>query len=173
MKRMSWLFGVLVCASLTGCVERRFVIESLPPGAQVLRNGQSVGFTPVDDSFVYYGKYHFTLIAPGYETLHVEQPVHAPWWEIPPLDFISENVIPFTIRDIRRFRYEMQPLRAVPPADVLQRGETLRGQSQGLGEVPPAPVPVPATGAAPAVPPATIAPPGTPGPAAAPMPPAP
>jgi len=171
MKRMTWLFGVLACASLSGCVERRFVIESLPPGAQVLRNGQSIGFTPADDSFVYYGKYDFTLIAAGYETLHVVQPVRAPWWEIPPLDFITENLIPFKIRDIRRFRYEMQPLQAVAPADVLQRGEGLRGQSQGLGD--PRPVPVPPATAAPAVPPVTISPPGTAAPAATPMPPAP
>src|SRR5262249_20183429 len=111
MKRAGWLFGVLTCASLVGRVERRVVIEAgaaragTRVSAQVLRNGQIVGFSPVDDSFVYYGKYRFTLIKDGYQPLHVEQPVRPPWWEIPPLDFISENIIPFKLRDIRRFSY--------------------------------------------------------------------
>src|SRR5262249_58004588 len=72
MKRMIGRLGVLLSAALlTGCVERRFVIESVPPTAQVLRNGQPIGFTPVDSEFIYYGKYNFTLIKDGYETLHV------------------------------------------------------------------------------------------------------
>ena len=163
MKRVSWLFGVLTCASLTGCVERRFVIEATsaaegtPLSAQVLRNGQSVGFTPVDDSFVYYGKYRFTLIKDGYQTLEVLQPVPPPWWEIPPLDFISENLVPFKLRDIRRFSYPMQPLQTVPAGDVLQRGSILRQQGQGIGE--PRPVVVPA--ATPAVPVPTTMPPAS------------
>src|SRR5215468_11279384 len=171
MKRASWLFAVLTCASLTGCVERRFIIEATsavdgtPVSAQVLRNGQSVGFAPVDDSFVYYGKYEFTLIKDGYQTLHVLQPVRPPWWEIPPIDFISENLIPFKLRDIRRFSYPMQPLQTVPPGDVLQRGTILRQQGQSIGE--PRPVVVPPA-AAPAATPA--APAGTPAPAT--MPPA-
>src|SRR5262249_21529931 len=166
MKRATWLFGLLICASLTGCVERRFVIgavsatDGTPVTAQVLRNNQIAGFAPVDDSFVYYGKHRFTLIADGYQTLHVIQPVRAPWWEIPPLAFITENLIPFKILAIRRFSYPMQPLQTVPPGEVLQRGTVLREQGQTLGEprlvVPPPPVP------APAVPGGTPAPPSMP-----------
>ena len=56
-----WWVGLLSLAALAGCVERRFVIESDPPGALVLMNGQQLGATPVDGHFVYYGRYHFTL----------------------------------------------------------------------------------------------------------------
>ena len=73
--------AVTLCAlGLSGCVERRYVVYTDPPGAMVFRNGQPLGATPADDHFVYYGKYKFTIIADGYETLTVEQdiPAHIP-----------------------------------------------------------------------------------------------
>ncbi len=143
MKRAGWLVGVVLGVAATGCVERRFVIESVPPGAQVFRNGQPIGFTPVDDAFVYYGKYQFTLVKDGCETLHVVQDVPAPWYQIPPIDFISENLVPFKIRDRRPFVYQLQPRRAVSSGEVLQRAQDLRGQGQLIGEPRPAPPPAP------------------------------
>src|SRR5262245_36824828 len=123
MRRKSWLIGALCAlAMLSGCVERRFVVQSMPPGALVLRDGKPLGSTPVDDSFVYYGKYRFTLIKDGYETQDVIQDVPAPWYEIPPLDFVVENLIPFKFRDVRRFTYELQPERKMRSDEVWQRG---------------------------------------------------
>src|SRR5947209_14074171 len=85
----TFFFGVaLTLGLLTGCVERRYVITSDPPGAVVLRNGQPIGATPVDDYFVYYGKYNFTLIKEGYETLPVVQNIPTPWYESFGVDFI-------------------------------------------------------------------------------------
>src|SRR5439155_8012621 len=79
MGRSAWLLTVGACAGLlAGCVERRFVITSDPPGAVVLRDHQPIGATPADDHFVYYGKYHFTLIKEGFETLQVDQDVPTP-----------------------------------------------------------------------------------------------
>src|SRR5262249_15529581 len=99
----------LLAASLsTGCVERRYVINSDPPGALVYRDGRPIGTTPVDDAFIYYGKYHFTLVKDGYETLHVEEDFASPWYEYPPLDFFAENVWPWKIRDVRRPNYHLQ-----------------------------------------------------------------
>jgi hypothetical protein len=174
-----WLFVALASAlltGLTGCVERRFVIDSVPSGAQVLRNNQPIGFTPADDSFIYHGKYQFTLIKDGYETLHVVQHVRTPWWQIPPLDFITENVIPFKFREVRRYTYVMKPLKATRTGEVLQRATGLREQGRLLPGTPrQAPVPpgtpagTPAT--APGAPPGT--PPGTPAAAVVPAVPAP
>ena len=150
MKRASWLFGVLTCASLTGCVERRFVIEAVsaadgtPVSAQVLRNGQSVGFAPVDDSFVYYGKYHLQLIKDGYETLNVDQEIPAPWYEYPPLDFVNEVLNPFQLRDVREFNYQMQKIEQPSKEDVLRRGQELRQRGQVLVGQQPPPPPAPA-----------------------------
>jgi len=138
MSRNAALSAVLVAAALlAGCVERRYVITSDPPGAAVYRNGQFLGATPVDDQFVYYGKYRFTLVRQGFETLQVEEPINAPYYEYPPGDFVSENLIPYTFQDVRRFHYALQPLQTPSSDKVLQDGETLRGRGKLLAPLPP------------------------------------
>ena len=141
MKRSAGLWALLLTTGLTtalsaGCVERRYTIYSDPPGAIVFRNGQYLGPTPVDDHFVYYGKYHFVLVKEGYETLVVDQKITTPWYEYPPLDFISESLVPWKIRDVRTFTYTMQPLQAPGHDEVLHRGTTLRERGKGIGDQP-------------------------------------
>jgi hypothetical protein len=156
MKRNAGLGAVLLVAGLSaGCVERRFVVYSDPPGALVYVNNQYVGATPVDYWWVYYGKYQFTLVKDGYETLKVIQDIPAPWYEYPGPDFISE-VQPFKIRDVRSFCYTLQPLQQVQPNDLLHRAIELRTRGQGIG-TPPEPRPL-----AP-VPPPAVPPPAAPG----------
>jgi hypothetical protein len=137
MMRSVWLgAALLVVATSSGCVERRYVVTSDPPGALVLRNGNALGPTPVDDFFIYYGEYELTLIKDGYETLRVKVKIDPPWYEYPGLDFISENLFPYTIRDIREggnFHFQLQPLQAVHPDDVLRRANELRGRGATLG----------------------------------------
>lgn len=137
MRRSGWFIGVTVCAGLlTGCVDRRFVITSDPPGALVLRNGQPIGASPADDHFVYYGDEDFTLIKDGYETLHVKQKVPAPWYEYFGLDFVSENFWPFQIKDVRRFHYQMVPLQAVRSDELLHQAEVLRERGRMIQPLP-------------------------------------
>jgi len=102
---------------LAGCVERRYVIESDPPGALVVANGQPIGATPVDGHFLYYGNYHFTLIKDGYETLQVDERFRAPWYEYYPIDFFSENIVPGKIEDVRR----PKPYQFVPEGSPARR----------------------------------------------------
>jgi hypothetical protein len=145
--RNGWLGIALVfTAASTGCVERRYVVTSDPPGALVYRNGVPLGPAPVDDFFVYYGDYDITLVKDGYETLHAKVKINAPWYEYPPLDFVAENLFPYTIRDIReggQFHFQLQPLQAVRPDDVLKRANELRGQGRALGVQPENEVPAP------------------------------
>jgi hypothetical protein len=141
MKRWAgWFAGLASLGLLAGCVERRYVITSDPPGAIVLENGRPIGATPVDGSFVYYGTYHFTLVRDGHETLQVDQPISTPWYEIAPLDFVTENLIPWRIRDVRRFHYQLPPLQTVRSDQVLDRGQQLRQRAAGIGQ-PPSPPP--------------------------------
>jgi hypothetical protein len=170
MMRNLWLAAAILAVSTTGCVEQRFLVTSevagLPPGqdaaAIVYVNGEYRGPTPADYPFIYYGEYHITLVKDGYETLQVAQPVPAPWYEWPPLDFFTETVNPFKVRDVRQFHYALLPLQSVRPEDVLMRGEKMRGDGKTVQRLPdsipqvpkPAPPPKP-------VPPPTP-PPGTP-----------
>jgi hypothetical protein len=122
----------LGCGGLAGCVERRYVIETDPPGALVLVNGQPLGTTPVDGYFTYYGNYTFTLIKDGYQTKQVCQTIASPWFEVPPIDFASENLYPGKLEDIRRFRYSMEPLIQVRTDELLQRAEELRNRGRAI-----------------------------------------
>jgi hypothetical protein len=140
MRRLS-LVGVLLAAGLSsGCVERRFVITSNPPGATVYREGMELGVTPVDDPFVYYGTREYKLVLDGFELLTVKQPAPPPWYEIPPLDFLAENAWPFKIRDVRRPEpYQLQLLQTPNPNQVLDRAQQLRSTGRGIGEQPASP----------------------------------
>src|SRR5580658_3031034 len=128
-RRCSWLACAGILALLSGCVERRFVIETSPPGTMVYVNNRPVGFTPVDVPFTYYGKYLITLEKDGFQTQNIEQRVAPSWYSYPPLDFIFENLYPLKISDIRRLPddkgpYEMQPiLRQNPDALLLEASE--------------------------------------------------
>src|SRR5262249_24847059 len=142
-----WLTAAALAAAccLTGCVERRFVVTSDPPGAVVLVNNRPLGQTPADGHFTWYGTYEFTLIADGYETLHVRQPIRAPVWEYFPIDFFVDNVWPFHVEDVRRSHSPTQPLCQPNARQLLDQAEGLRGRAATLpGEAraqPPPPAP--------------------------------
>jgi hypothetical protein len=133
MKRIAGRTILLMVLLTAGCVERRFVVHSEPPGALVYHNGIYLGPAPVDGYITYYGKQQFRLIKEGYETLDVVQPYMPPWYEIPGVDFFSENIWPFKLRDVRTLCYTMQPLQTVRPDDVRQRAEELRARGQTIG----------------------------------------
>jgi hypothetical protein len=138
MRRTACFLALLTATTLLcGCVERRFVIASDPPGSVVLVNNRPVGPTPADVPFVYYGNYHFTLVRDGYETLQVDQCVPPPWYEYPGLDFFAENLIPWTIRDVRRLNYPMQPIRNPSSNEIRDRAQDLRNRGAALGPLPP------------------------------------
>jgi hypothetical protein len=178
MSRYAWAGTILLAAALTtGCVERRFIVNSEPQGALVYVNGQYLGATPVDYYYTYYGKYELKLVRAGFEPLTVVQPVPPPWYEWPGIDFISENLVPSKLRDVRSFCYTLQPLQQVHPDELLDRASQLRSRGKSIEALPaPRPVP-PGPGGAPPLPPAGAVPslgPPIPTPAAPPvMPPAP
>jgi hypothetical protein len=152
-RRLSWWLTVTAWAGLlAGCVERRFVINSDPQGAIVFENEQPLGAAPADNHFVYYGRYRFTLVKDGYETLVVDQNVPQPWYEFPGLDFISENLLPFTIRDRREFFYHMEPTRIPNARELRDKAGVLRSRGQAIMPLPgtvPSPLP---PGAGPEIP---------------------
>jgi hypothetical protein len=110
----------------TGCVRRRLNVRSNPPGALVYVDNQQIGTTPCSVDFTYYGTREVRLVKPGYETLTVNQPIPMPWYQIPPLDFVSENLVPTKIRDNRTVTYNLAPQLIVPTQQLLDRANQLR-----------------------------------------------
>lgn len=155
--------AALAALLAAGCggVDRRFVIESNVPNAQVYVDNRPIGPAPAHTAFQYYGDYTVRIVHPGYATREERVHVSAPWYAYPPLDFLAEVVWPFRIRDTRRYYfelYEATPTRAddiLNAADALrQRGMTLPPAERPAEPKPPKPKPQPA----PAPPPPGVVP---------------
>ncbi len=110
-------------------------IRTNPPGARVYVDDYEIGTTPVSANFTYYGTRKIRLVKPGYETLTVMEPIPPPWYQIPPLDFVSENLWPGELEDRRALSYQLVPQRVVPQEELLGRAEALRSRAQLSGMV--------------------------------------
>lgn len=122
--------GLLGAFLFSGCMHRRMTIHSNPPGARVLVDGKDIGLTPVSMNFLYYGTREITLIKDGYETKTVMQPMRMPWYQIPPLDFFSDNLSPTKITDRHYFSYDLQRMEHVPRNQLLENAKGLRSESK-------------------------------------------
>ena len=123
----------LLCLAVlpqAGCVSRRLMVQSNPPGAMVLIEGQEIGLTPTGVDFTYYGTRELTLIKDGYETKTQLVPIRAPWYQWPVIEFFSDNVLPGRVTDRRSVQFEMEPKRMVPNQELLNRGQSLRNEAQ-------------------------------------------
>jgi hypothetical protein len=120
------LVGLTQLATAAGCVDRRFVVETNVPNAQVYIDNKSVGAAPAYHPFEYYGYYTIKVVHPGYETLVRREHVVAPWYAYPPFDFIAEVLWPFHIRDTRKFVYELHESVPSRTDDILNRAEALQ-----------------------------------------------
>lgn len=143
-----WLLAAvgIVLLSSTGCVERRLMIRSQPPGAMVYVDDYKIGPTPIATSFTYYGTRKIRLVKDGYQTLTVYERIDPPWYQIPPIDFFAENVLRREVRDTRVLEYQLQPQPIAPTQQLLDRAEMLRRET---GNLPPLPAAAPAQGAIP------------------------
>ena len=154
------------------------LIRTNPPGAMAYVDDYPVGMTPTATSFTYYGTRRIRLVKDGYETETLLQPVSPPWYQIPPLDFFAENVVPGSIRDYHAFDYQLKPQMLVPADQVLAQAEQLRRQTHASAGTQPSALAPPGTPEAyppmgtgqpsPMPGPGAVSPPAGPGPSAAP-----
>ncbi|WP_437228523.1 PEGA domain-containing protein [Planctomicrobium sp. SH661] len=128
-----WLTLCSVALSTgSGCVSRRMTIRTNPPGALVEVDGKRLGLSPVSTDFTYYGTHEFTISAPGYETLTVQQKVKTPFYQYVPIDFITNHFMPGRVTDRHDFTYTLQP-RVVPideEQNLINRGRNFRSKSE-------------------------------------------
>jgi hypothetical protein len=115
-----------------GCVDRRFVVETSPPGAQVTIDGKAIGPSPADGTFVYPGRYEFRAVAPGYEPLTKTVRFRKKWYDYPGLDFVAEVLYPGRIEDVRRVPLVLEPARDVDPSRILADADAIRAKGQNL-----------------------------------------
>src|SRR5215203_3396449 len=130
---------VLVCSTALpahAIVRRRLNVNSNPQGALVYVDNQQIGTTPCSVDFTYYGTREIRLIKPGFETLTVNQPIPAPWYEYTPIDFVAENLVTTKIRDNRTVNYNLAPQLIVPTQELIDRGNQLRQDTLQHGLAP-------------------------------------
>ena len=135
-----WYLCIVAGMTLAGigCVDRRFVVESNIPGAQVTVDGKPIGPAPADAAFQYPGEYEFKAVAPGYQPLKQKVRFKAKWYDYPPLDFFAEVLWPGRIEDVRRVRLDLEPVQPVRTDELLSAANLLRSRGQSL---PPSTVP--------------------------------
>lgn len=119
----------LAALALTGCVERRLTIRTDPPSALVRLDGREIGFTPISVPFTYYGNRRVQIVKDGFETMTIDQPINTPWYQYFPLDFITEVLVPWNIRDEREYEYVMEPARGASVDELQARARSVREQA--------------------------------------------
>src|SRR5215216_2531366 len=117
-------------------VRRRLNVNSNPQGALVYVDNQQIGSTPCSVDFTYYGTREIRLIKAGFETLTVNQPIPAPWYQYTPIDFVAENLVTTKIRDNRTVSYNLAPQLVIPTQELIDRGNQLRQDTLQYGMTP-------------------------------------
>jgi len=129
-RNIAIIAAAVLGALLSGCMHRRMTIHSNPAGARVLVDGRDIGLTPVSMDYTYYGTRQITLIKDGYETRTIMQPMQKPWYQYFPLEFISDNFLPFKVTNRHFFEYDLQRTPHVPQGELLDRANSLRSETQ-------------------------------------------
>lgn len=117
--------------SQLGCVQRKMLINSFPEGASVSVDGQHVGYTPLAVDYLYYGTRDILVEKDGFKTVRVQKDFNAPWYQYPPLNFISDNFAMRQIQDTDSVEFQLQPKDVVDQKNLIDRAEMLRGQVLG------------------------------------------
>ena len=119
---------VLLYDTTDAAVRRRITIKTDPPGALVYIDDQEIGVTPVSTSFTYYGTRKIQIVKDGYETVTVLREIKPPWYQIPGIDFVTENLIRREFRDERLIQFKLVPLKIRTTNELIQRGLELNNE---------------------------------------------
>jgi PEGA domain len=112
-----------------GCMHRRLTIRSDPPGAAVLVDGEEVGFTPASIDYTYYGTREITLMKDGYKTLTTPVKLSTPWYQVFPLEFVTDNFALMKINDRREVSYALTQEQLEPREFLEDRANNLRSEA--------------------------------------------
>src|SRR5258708_4321622 len=98
------LVALLAATCASSCaVQRELVVISEPPGAIVRLDETIVGTTPYRHAFEDYGSRRVTLYRSGFRTTSEVVKLSPPWFDVFPLDFISEVLVPIGWKDRHEF----------------------------------------------------------------------
>jgi hypothetical protein len=125
----------LALALPAGCVRRTMTVNTDPQGATVTLNDQQLGTSPVKVDFTWYGTYDVVIRKEGYETLTTTWRIETPWYQLPPIDFIFEALIPFEIHDRQETTFALQAAAPVDREQLLRDAAAFRERTLYENEV--------------------------------------
>lgn len=117
----------LLCASLSGCVQRRLQVRSQPEGAFVSIDNQPIGPTPLSAPYTYSGTRQIRLEKDGFKTVEVEQRIRPAWFDTFPISLVTNNFWPYELRDERVLDFQLEPRSQANENLLLDRANQLRG----------------------------------------------
>jgi hypothetical protein len=142
------IFAWALLVLLPSCATRTLLVETTPPGAEVILNRKSVGSTPVSVPFLYGGINEILLLPPApndglaWRAVRLEYDSNRTMHDFPFLDLPADLVgtvdehhvhVELPVEDVAA-RYEADPYRdrpsVLPP--LLQRADTLRSRTRAL-----------------------------------------
>ena len=134
------LLALLIPLSVPpGCVERKLLIRTEPPGAVVLLDNKVVGTSPLEESFTFYGARKvearwdpFLSTTERFRTAGETRYLNAPWYQWFGLDLFFEFIWPFTITDERVFEFKLEPLEVEDDATTDLRMDTLIRRAESM-----------------------------------------
>lgn len=125
---------VLTVASVGGCVRRTLTIQSDPAAALVYLNDEEVGRTPVTVDFTWYGDYDVLVRKEGFQTLRTHHKIDPPWYQIPPMDFVAEVLIPVTYHDRQSMDFVLEPEQVPSNDELLEQAVSFRQRALSTQE---------------------------------------
>jgi hypothetical protein len=128
-RRSRAALAVCLLSILPGCVHRRVTVRTDPPGAQVMVGDREIGYSPASVDFTWYGTEEITLMKDGYEIESHLVKIPRPWYQVPPLDLVSDNLLPGRVKDHHRFDFKLQPRVIVPSNELIERGNAMRSEA--------------------------------------------
>jgi hypothetical protein len=119
------LVAAIACTS-AGCVRRTLTVNTVPEGAMVMLNDQPIGTSPVTTDFTWYGDYSVVVRKDGFETADTHKKIQTPWYELPGLDFVTENLMPFTVQDKHEMTVTLAPRKPIDKDQLLKDATEFR-----------------------------------------------
>ena len=124
-----------VCAAVracldSGCVYRRLIVRSDPPGARVLIDGQEVGYTPTGIPFTYYGTRTSHADQAGIRNA-VRTRHHSAAVVSVGADRFCQRQFPSAkhVADRHDINWQLSPQTVVPLDQLQQRADSLRSEA--------------------------------------------
>ena len=125
----AWAFVAAVVLTVVlacGCVRRTLTITTDPPNAHVFLNDHEIGVSDVTTDFTWYGDYDVVIRKEGYETLHTNWKMDAPWYQWIPIDFFTEVMWPGEFHDQRSQHFVLAVATTPETEELVERARVVR-----------------------------------------------